>query len=105
MSRRVLELLRSPLIRLVISVGAVALVILLLNGTVSLGQVGDTVASWDVANQIRSAAGTCGLDVSVENVAGGVRTVLKDPTHGDVVVGYVDSAMEFDTATCTASQG
>lgn len=99
------SLLRSPLVRLGISVGAAAVVILLLNGTLSLGQIGEAVASWDVANQVREAAGQCGLDVSVESVAGGVRTVLKDPTHGDAVVGYVESASQFDPATCSSSAG
>ena len=39
----------------------------------------------------------------MESFAGGVRAVLKDPNRDDAVVGYVESASQFDSATCTST--
>lgn len=69
----------------------------------SLDQVRDAASSFDAANEVRGAAERCGLEVSVESFAGGVRAVLKDPNRDDAVVGYVESASQFDSATGTST--
>lgn len=52
----------------------------------SLDQVRDAASSFDAANEVRGAAERCGLEVSMESFAGGVRAVLKDPNRDDAVV-------------------
>lgn len=95
------SLLRAPVVRLAITVAAAVLVILMVNGTVTLDQVRDEVASYDLRNRAESFMRGCNLPLVVEETAGGVRAVLKD-SDGNTISETTDPG-QIDADGCEVS--
>lgn len=84
-----ISMLDSPLVRGVISVGAVVLVMMFVTGRVTTDSISQAVKPYTQMGSIENRAEACGLDVTTEKVGDSVRTVLKDPQNGEEVLGYI----------------